>query len=470
MTTPSYPLSSKEDRRLQAVLALLGGQQAPRVATEFGISCSVLYKFCNRALAAIRTALADQPRGPKRPHNRLNPGQEGEVVSLCQRHPTASSYQVSQRLGPDAPSPRTIQRVRQRNCLPRLPKRAPPSVPGHRLLPSTIQRAHQLIKEKLHLGPERIAWDLQNGEGLQISPSSVKRIKRKLLHALAPPQPPPPVWRFYERHHPHSLWHGDFMEKVILTDTHETAYHLSLLDDYSRGYVFCDLFLGADQRDVIRGLIVAMREYQVIPKGVIFDNGSSFKGNLISSFCTNLGVRLIHTAVRHPQTNGKLERAFRDDMKDFYRQYDEWLLEPLRRDLPEYVHYRNHIRGHRALGGKPATTRLREQERFASSEVLDHLEDYASYEVRRKVIPPDGSIRMCNRDAYVGREFAGIEIGLFETLEGLEARVEDQCVAILRGYRDMWRIYPWLWDKELPAALYFERQERATCPRIAVAL
>ena len=109
-----------------------------------------------------------------------------------------------------------------------------------------------------------------------------------------------PVWRFYERHHPHSLWHGDFMEKVTLTDTHETAYHLSLLDDYSRGYVFCDLFLGTDQRDVIRALIVAMREYQVIPKAVIFDNGSSFKGNLISAFCENLDVRLIHTAVRHP--------------------------------------------------------------------------------------------------------------------------------------------------------------------------
>ena len=160
------------------------------------------------------------------------------------------------------------------------------------------------------------------------------------------PSQPPPVCRFYERHHPHSLWHGDFMEKVTLADTHETAYHLGLLDDYSPGYVFCDLFNRAYQRDVIRALIVAMREYQVIPKAVIFDNGSSFKGNLISAFCKNLDVGLIHTAVRHPQTNGKLERAFRDDIKAFYQQYDEWLLEPLRRDLPEYIYYRNYIRGH----------------------------------------------------------------------------------------------------------------------------
>jgi len=57
------------------------------------------------------------------------------------------------------------------------------------------------------------------------------------------------------------------------------------------------------------------------------------------------------SAVNHPQTNGKLERAFRDDMRDFYRQHTPWLLEPLRRDLPAYVHYRNHVRGHQYRAG-----------------------------------------------------------------------------------------------------------------------
>ena len=81
--------------------------------------------------------------------------------------------------------------------------------------------------------------------------------------------------------------------------------------------------------------------FDLSPKAVIFDNGASFKGRLLVAFCQNAGIRLIHSAVFHPQTNGKLERAFRDDMKDFYRQYDAWILAPLRRDLPGYVHYRN---------------------------------------------------------------------------------------------------------------------------------
>ena len=81
---------------------------------------------------------------------------------------------------------------------------------------------------------------------------------------MSPPTAPA-VWRFYKRHHPHSLWHGDFLEKVILTDLDRTAYHFALLDDYSRGYVFCDLFLAPDQRTTITALIAAMRQWQVIP-------------------------------------------------------------------------------------------------------------------------------------------------------------------------------------------------------------
>ena len=116
-----------------------------------------------------------------------------------------------------------------------------------------------------------------------------------------------------------------------------------------RGYVFCDLALDHDQRTMIWALMVAMRQWQVIPKAMLSDNGSPFKGMLLTTLCRKLGIRLIHTAVRHPQTNGKPERAFQDDMRDFYHQYDAWLLDHLWHDMPSYVHYRNYIRWHRAL-------------------------------------------------------------------------------------------------------------------------
>jgi len=321
------------------------------------------------------------------------------------------------------------------------------------------EQVRTILNEKSYLGPDRMTWDLWNSKGIRVSPSTFKRCKRKRheLMMVKPTQLPPTEWQFYERRHPHSLWHGDFMEKVTLSDTGQTAYHFVLMDDYSRGYVFCDLFLNPDIRTTIRALITAMRQWQVIPKAVVFDNGSPFKGNLLSVFCARAGIRLIYTAVTHPQTNGKLERAFRDDMRDFYKQHTPWIFEPLRLDLPAYVHYRNNIRGHRALGGKPSIVRLND-EHFcaATSGMLERLENYACYEIGRRTLSPSGSIRMFNREAHVDATLAKKEVAFFENLEGLEARVDGQCVAILRDYRTYRQNVAYYRQSEIPTILYFE--------------
>jgi hypothetical protein len=141
----------------------------------------------------------------------------------------------------------------------------------------------------------------------------------------------------------------------------------------------------------------------------------------------------------------------------------------LRRDLPGgYVHYRNDVRGHRALSGKPSSTRLDEHSRFAPVELLNRLENYACYEIARKIIPAIGSIRLFGRDAYVGAALASVEVTFFESLEGLEARIHGQCVAILKDYRTFRQMSCYEW-KHLPPVLSFEPYEPVICPRIAVA-
>lgn len=423
MVIPVSQGLAPEEHRLQAVLALFRGKKASDVSTRFGICRSDLYKLRTRVLAAMREALRDHHRGSKRPYNRLGDDREQQVIASCQRHPTRSSYHIREKLGSEAPSARTIQRVRKRNSIARLPKRVPPSASARRIPEQVLKRIRYLLKLRPHLGPERIVWDLQNGEQLQISTSTIKRLKCKVHEALhpAPSKPPPPAWRFYERQHPHSLWHGDFMDKITLTDTQQVAHQFTLQDDYSRGYVFCDLALDHDQRTVIRALMAAMRQWQVIPRALLFDNGSPFKGMLLLTFCKKLGIRVIHTAVRHPQTNGKLERAFQNDMRDFYRQYDAWLLDHLRHDMPAYVRYRNEIRGHKALGGKPSITRLQEHTDKAPSAVLAQLESYAVYMLGRQTVNSDGSIRVLGRSAQLDESACGQAVTLYETLQGLAA-------------------------------------------------
>lgn len=423
----------KAETRLQAVLSLFRGEPVDQVSARFAICRSDLYKLRRRALEAMAGALEDCPRGPRRPHNRLEPSREAEVASVCGRSPTVSSYRICERLGPEAPSARTVQRVRRRNGLPRLPKRDRPRIRPKRIADAKRARIVEYVKSKPYLGSQRLAWDLQNRDGIDVSPSTVKRIKRAIRLAENPPAAPA-VWRFYERRHPHSLWHGDLIEKITLPNG-STAYQMTLLDDYSRAYVFCDLMLIVNQVTTVEALIEAMRAYETIPKAVVFDNGSPFKGRLVKVFCSNLGVRLIYTSVRHPQTNGKLERAHRDDLNEFYRRYNTLNFNVLRTDLGGYVHYRNAIRGHAALGGKPATTRLQEQSWFALPSVLENLERQADYTIGRRKISPSGCLRLFHRDAYVDTALAGMEVELHETLDGLEVWVDGRSYYVLSDYR-----------------------------------
>lgn len=414
----------KEEGRLLAVLALLRGEPAAQVCRQYSICRSDLYKFRRRALTALRDAVKDRRRGPRRPSNRLAEEKERRIEAIAQRSPTLSSYQVSESLAPDSPSPRTVQRVRKRLRLPRLRKRDTPLFKVHRFSSGEKQLIRGAVEAKLYLGPHRLAWDLQNQYGLRISPSTVRRVKRSILRERHPP-PAPPAWRFYERKHPHSLWHGDFFEKVTLTDEDRTAYQLTLMDDYSRTYVYCDLLREPTQLDTVRALIAAMRQYRTVPKAVLFDNGSQFKGQLLSAFCSNLGIRLTHSAVGHPQTNGKLERAFRDDRREYYDQFGEWIFDELRRGLPEYVRYRNEVRGHLALGERPAMTRLEEQNWFALPSVLARLESFARHPLGAATAGLNGCIRVLGRNGHLPGLRHKEKVNLTETFAGLEAETED---------------------------------------------
>jgi hypothetical protein len=221
MLIPASQGLAPEEHRLQAMLALFRGKKTSDVSTRFGICRSDLYKLRTRALAAMREALKDHHRGPQRPYNRLGDDREQQIIASCQRHPTRSSYHIREKLGSEAPSARTIQRVRKRRGIARLPKRVPPSASARRIPEQVLKRVRYLLKLRPHLGPERVVWDVQHGEQLQISTSTIKRLKCQMHEAFhpAPSKPPPPAWRFYERQHPHSLWHGDFMDKITLIDT-----------------------------------------------------------------------------------------------------------------------------------------------------------------------------------------------------------------------------------------------------------
>jgi transposase len=108
MNGNDYTPATKEERRLRAVLALFKGEKVAQVSAQFGISRSSLFDYKRRALTAMGETLKDKRRGPHRPRNRIPVEEEQSIRSVCERQPTLSSYQVKERLGGSAPTPRTI--------------------------------------------------------------------------------------------------------------------------------------------------------------------------------------------------------------------------------------------------------------------------------------------------------------------------------------------------------------------------
>jgi hypothetical protein len=76
---------------------------------------------------------------------------------------------------------------------------------------------------------------------------------------------------------------------------------------------------------------------------------------------------------------------------------------------------------------------------------------------------------MFNREAHVDAALANKEVIFFESLEGLEARIDGQRVAVLRGYRTYRQTMGAYRYKEIPPVLQFEPCVTVECPRIAVA-
>jgi len=71
METTPQPTRPTWEHRLQAVLALLGGEPVPDVMARFGMGRSILYTWRHRALTALQGALTDHRPGPQCPANRL---------------------------------------------------------------------------------------------------------------------------------------------------------------------------------------------------------------------------------------------------------------------------------------------------------------------------------------------------------------------------------------------------------------
>jgi len=157
-------------------------------------------------------------------------------------------------------------------------------------------------------------------------------------------RPPEPV-------RPNEAWQIDSTK--ILTDLDGWVWQTSMLDLYDRrvvGYVVRKTCRAEDAKDTLA--IALDREFgEMTPEGLslIHDRGSQFTAWSFKEMVESADINDVMTAVRHPQSCGRLER-FQRTLKEELIWLSEWeSLEHLEQAVDSYVHHYNNGRIHSAL-------------------------------------------------------------------------------------------------------------------------
>ena len=157
----------------------------------------------------------------------------------------------------------------------------------------------------------------------------------------------------FEKECPNEMWQMDFKGDFLLQDN-KRCFPLSIIDDCSRKCLCADAKEGTKLDGVRKSLIKTFNNYG-LPDTILCDNGNPWGSSQSSSitkfevWMMELGILTIHIRMKHPQTQGKVERfngSYKRERLKFYTPKDMFDAQQCRE---EYRHFYNEIRPHCAL-------------------------------------------------------------------------------------------------------------------------
>ncbi len=278
------------EQRLQFVLrASNGREEMAGLCREFGISRPTGYLWLSRFREVGRIEeLGERSRRPQRSPLKTCAEVEARVVAERQRRPDWGARKLQALLARDGVSkPRsTIHRVLQRNGL--------------------VKPHHQ--------------------------------------H--------PPALKRFERTEPNQLWQMDF--KGLPAHLAQGCAPLSVLDDCSR-YALALAALEGTKSGPVRTVLEGVFRSDGVPEAMLMDHGTPWWNaahpwgwTQLSIWLMRQGIRLHFAAVRHPQTQGKVER-FHRSLEDALHERGFPQREQWRAWLEDFRQEYNQVRPHEAL-------------------------------------------------------------------------------------------------------------------------
>jgi transposase InsO family protein len=284
---PWQESSVLEERLRFVVLASRQERSMTGLCEEFGISRQTGYTWLKRYRSGGSSEVVDRSRRPLHSPERTSAEIEQRVVELRQRWPDWGApklHALLQQAGPGSPiAVRTVHRILER---------------------------HHLIRDR---------------------------------------DRHPPATKRFERGEPNELWQMDFKGPQGFPSP---VGPLSILDDHSR-YVVALQHLGSTQMRGVQTTLQSTFEQCGVPQAMLMDHGTPWWNAASPWGMTELavwimrqGVRLMFSGIRHPQTQGKVERMHGALPQAVYKRGTD-LLEQSWLDVfrQEY----NHVRPHESL-------------------------------------------------------------------------------------------------------------------------
>ena len=288
--------------------------------------------------------------------------------------------------------------------LSRRPRSSPARTPE-----AIEQRIVALRRERPDWGARKLAVLLERA-GLRVLPATVHRILLRQGLVRAEGRHQQALQRF-AREAPNQLWQMDFKSPK---GWGTPVGPLSVVDDASRYVIALDGTWTTRGEAVEQRLVTAFTTCG-LPDAMLMDHGAPWWNSQAAGGWTRLsvwlikqGIRLYFSGIRHPQTQGKVERFHGAlELARRRRGLPEAALH--QRWLDDFRHEYNHLRPHEALGMKTPASMWHKSERRYEKETPE-WQYPADAEVQR--LEATGQITLAGRRWQVAGPLAGERVQL----------------------------------------------------------
>ena len=353
------------DQRIQFVLTVRRGTTVTEACRAFGISRTTGHKWLRREAAAGSVAvLSDRSRRPQHSPRRTPPAVVKQLGEL----------------------------------------RAHYGWGGEKLAPLLAEHGHVLTPRTIDRWIQREGW-------------------------TRPDSAPAPALQRFTHAAPNDLWQMDAKGAYPLADQRR-CHTLSVLDDHSRFVVGLTPLLRL-QTGAVRAALIRSFECYGVPAAMLMDHGTPWWSTQGPAGLTRLvvfllkqGIRVVFSAVRHPQTQGKVERFHRTLAERLRWVGVPTTLAGFTTTLAWFREEYNEVRPHAALGLTPPAAHFTASAR-------------AYRPTPRPWVYPDGlEIRRVHRHGTI--RVAGATYFVSEALAGEDVACLPLASRILVVYRHMY--------------------------------